>query len=455
MKLKVFILIFLVFFGSYLWLSFLNPDSVKFYYGGSQPVEMSVASFVVLSFVLGIIISIIVSFFFDVKTGIGGWIAGKQKRKADEFKESLERAKSYDLRGDREKAIESLQKIIRSAPNMEETYICLSDIYTSMEEYDKAIETLNLGEMNIGKKESILLKKIRVNLTARDYFKNESILKDILKINESSIDALRILRDFYVGNKDWDNAYEIEKRVKKFVKTEEEHRKFIGIRYEKTLTLFNEKFAQSTDKIIDTLKEIISDDKRFIPAYILLGETYIKTNKLNEAGRIYGRGYTKTGHIEFLLKMENLYIDRGDPGAILKIYQRVLDLSPKDHLITFLYARLCLRLEMIDEALEMLNMLTEEGEEFRGLHRAMAEAYIHREEMENAVMEFRKAFPIEEVYIPFVCTKCQAKKHEWADFCESCYSWNTINVKKEEFLRGDTTEFRMIYDGEDWSRQND
>ena len=128
------------------------------------------------------------------------------------------------------------------------------------------------------------------------------------------------------------------------------------------------------------MKEIISEDKRFIPAYILLAETYIKINKLNEAGRVYGRGYTKTGHIEFLLKMEDLYINRGDPGAILKIYQRVLDLSPKDHLITFLYARFCLRLEMIDEALEMLNSLIEEGEEFRGLHRAMAEAYIHREE---------------------------------------------------------------------------
>ena len=212
------------------------------------------ASFVVLSFVLGIIISIIVSFFFDVKTGIGGWIAGKQKRKAEEFRESLEKAKAYDLRGDREKAIENLQKIIRNAPQLEETYICLADIYTSMEEYDKAIETLNLGEMNIGKKESILLKKVRVNLTAKDYFKNESILKDVLKINESSIDALRLLRDFYVGKKDWDNAYEIEKRIKKFIKTEEENRRFIGIRYEKTLTLFNEKFSQSTDKIIDTFE---------------------------------------------------------------------------------------------------------------------------------------------------------------------------------------------------------
>ena len=457
MRLKILALLFLLFFGSYLILSILNPDEVKFYYyWGTQPIEMSVASFVVLSFVLGVILSIVVSFFFDVKSSIGGWVAGKQKRKVEEFRESLERAKAYDLRGDREKAIENLQKIIRSAPNLEETYACLSDIYTSMEEYDKAIETLNLGEMNVGKKESILLKKVRVNLTARNYLKNESILKDVLKINESNIDALRILRDFYVGKKDWDNAYEIEKRIKKFIKTEEENRRFVGIRYEKTLTLFNDKFSQSSDKIIDTLKEIIGDDKRFIPAYILLAEAYIKIDKLNEAGRVYGRGYTKTGHIEFLLKMEDLYINRGDPGAILKIYQRVLDLSPKDHLITFLYARLCLRLEMIDEALELLNSLIEEGEEFRGLHRAMAEAYIHREELENAVMEFRKAFPMgEEVYIPFFCTKCQAVKHEWTDFCESCYSWNTINVKKEEFLRTDTTELRMIYDGEDWSKQND
>jgi hypothetical protein len=120
MRLKILALLFLVFFGSYLVLSVLNPDEVKFYYyWGTQPIEMSVAGFVVLSFVLGIIISIIVSFFFDVKSSIGGWVAGKQKRKVEEFKESLERAKAYDLRGDREKAIENLQKIIRTAPHLE------------------------------------------------------------------------------------------------------------------------------------------------------------------------------------------------------------------------------------------------------------------------------------------------------------------------------------------------
>jgi tetratricopeptide (TPR) repeat protein len=320
---------------------------------------------------------------------------GRKGRKTEEFKEFLEKAKSYDLRGDREKSIESLERIMRNAPYKEEPYLCLADIYSSMEDYAKATETLDLGETTIGKNENILLKKVRINIAQKDYLKNEAVLKDVLRINESNIEALRMLRDFYIWKKDWDGAYEIEKRIKKFVKTEEENRRFIGIRYEKVLTLFNEKFSQSADKIIDTLKEIIGEDKRFIPAYILLAEAYIKIDKLNEAGRVYGRGYTKTGHIVFLLKMEDLYINRGDPGAILKIYQRVLDLSPKDRLISFLYARLCLRLEMIDEALDMLNVLMSEGEEFRGLHRAMAEAYIHRGETENAVVEFRKAFPIE------------------------------------------------------------
>ena len=457
MRFKVlgFILIFCLFVVCYLVLSFLNPDDVKFFYGGIRPIEMSVADFVILSFFLGIVLSIFVSFFFDAKTGIGGWMSGRQNRKQRELKESFDKAKAYDLKGDRAKAIEQLCKIIKTTPGVEESYVCLSDMYVSMEEYDKAMDTLNLGELNLGKNETILLKKVRVNLTAKEYVKNESILKEILKINESNIDALRILRDFYVWKKDWDNAYEVEKKIKKFVKTDEENKRFIGIRYEKTLTLFQNKFSQSMDKIIDNLKEIISEDKRFIPAYILLAQTYLKINKPNEAGRVYGRGYTKTGHIEFLLKMEDLYINRGDPGAILKIYQRVIDLSPKDHLITFLYARLCLRLEMIDEALDMLNSLIDEGEEFRGLHRAMAEAYIHREELDNAVSEFRKAFPMEEVYIPFVCTKCQAIKHEWTDFCESCSSWNTINVKKEEFLCTDTSEPRMIYDGEGWEKQYD
>lgn len=452
MRYKIFFLVLALFLVFYFYIAHLNPENVKFYYGGTRAIELSLAEFIIASFCLGVIVTIIVSFFYDVKTTITGWVERRKERKSEEYLSLLEKAKYYDLKGDREKAIENLDRLARRIPDREETYIALADIYASMEDYEKARETLDLAEVSLGKRESILFKKVKINIAVKDYGKNEAILKDILQINESSLDALRMLRDLYIWKKNWDNAFDVEKKVKRYVKTEEENKRLTGIRYEKILTLFNERFTANADKIIDELKEIISDEKHFIPAYILLGEAYKRTDKLNEAGRVYGRGYTKTGHIVFLLKMEDLYIDRGDPGVILKIYRRVLDVSPEDHLVSFLYARLCLRLEMIDEAIDTLNALFAEGEDFKGLHRAMAEAYIHRGELESAVEEFRGAFPMEHVYIPFVCTKCQAVTEEWKDFCESCYSWNTINVKKEEFLHTDTSELRMLYEEEEWAR---
>jgi len=452
MRYKVFFFLFFIFLLFYLYISNLNSENVKLYYGGGRFFEMSAADFVVVAFVLGVIFSIIVSFFYDMKNAVISWRTGRKEKKTEEFREVFEKAKSYDLKGDREKAIESLERIIRRFPDIEEPSIVLADMYTSMEEYGKALETLNEAEKNLGKREAVLLKKVEIFRSTKDFQKTEAVLKDVLNLNESNMEALAMLRDFYIWKKDWDEAYELEKRIGKFIKTEEEKRRFVGIRYERIYDLYHKKFEANEDKVIDELKDIIGDDKRFIPAYILLAEVYKRKDKLNEAGRVYGRGYSKTGHIIFLLRMEDLYIDRGTPEVILKIYTRILDIAPKNHLTSFLYARLCLRLEMIDEAIDTLDSLIAEGEDFKGLHRAMAEAYIHRGEMENAVEEFRSAFPIEQAYIPFICTKCQAIKEEWADFCESCYSWNTINVKKEEFMHTDSEELRTLYEREDWTR---
>jgi tetratricopeptide (TPR) repeat protein len=453
MKFKIFFFLFLLFLLFYLYIDHLNPENVKLYFGYGKFYETSVAAYVVASFILGVIFSIIISFFYDLKKLIVGWREDRKGRKKDEFKELFEKAKSYEMRGDREKAIESLNRLIRRVPDMEDTYMHLSDLYVSAKDYNKAIETLELAETYLGKRESILLKRVKVRIIAKDTQKIENELKEALQLNESNLETLTMLRDFYISGKSWDEAYEVEKRVKKFIKTEDENLRVLGIRYEKAETLFNKKFEANSEAIIKELKEIISENKRFIPSYILLAEAYKRTGKLNEAGRVYGRGYSKTGHIVFLLKMEDLYIDRGNPEVILKIYRRILDISPNNYLVSFLYARLCLRLEMIDEAIDMLNTLFAEGLDFKGLHKAMAEAYIHRGEMENAVEEFRKAFPAEHVYIPFICTNCQAKKGEWVNFCENCNSWDTVSVKTEDFLYTESSELKMFYEGEDWDRE--
>lgn len=450
MKYKIYVFLFFIVFGFYVYLGILNPDEVKFYFGGQKALEMSVAQFIVIAFALGILVALLVGMIDDIKKSVHEWKKEKRGKKRDEFMALIEKARSYDLKGDRDKAIEQLNRVILRAPDVEEGYSVLADLYTSMKEFNKAIEILDLAEAHLGKKESILFKKANIRSYIKDVARQEADLKDILKINESNFEALAMLRDLYIKQSRWDDAYDAAKRIAKFIKTPDESRRLIGIRYEKACAVFEKNNPSDNDSLIKELKNIISEDKRFIPAYILLAEMYKRMKKLNEAGRVYGRGYSKTGHIIFLSKMEDLYIDRGDPGVILKIYRRILDISPKNNLIEFLYARLCLRLEMIDEAIDMLNTLEAEGVDFKGLHKAMAEAYVHRGQMDKAVEEFKYAFPAEHTYIPFRCDNCQAKKVEWGDFCDVCFSWNTINVRKEDFLRGESTELQALYESEDW-----
>lgn len=45
--------------------------------------------------------------------------------------------------------------------------------------------------------------------------------------------------------------------------------------------------------------------------------------------------------------------------------------------------------------------------------------------------------------------KCQAVQEEWTDFCETCYSWNTINIKQEGLFFQEAENLRVLYE-ENW-----
>ena len=452
MKYKILALFFCIFVILYFILSALNPENIQFYVGGGRYYTTSVANFIAISFVAGVLISVILGFFSDAGRAISSWRAGKQARRREEFKEALEKARSYELKGEREKAIDYANKLIRSAPDLEDAYLLAADLHLGAKEYDKAREILRLAEANLGKREPVLFKMVRVDLATKDMTRVQKDLKDILSVNESSLRAMGIMRDLHVCNKEWEQALDLEKRLRKHIKTEDETRRYLGIRYEKLKESFDRLEGRGLEAAAKELRDILDEDKRFVPAYILLAEVYKKTGKLNDAARVYGRGYSKTGHIVFLLKMEDLYIARGEPAVILKIYRKILDMAPTNRFIMFLYAKLCLRLEMIDEAMDTLNMLLAAEGEFPGLHRAIAEAHIDRGELESAVEEFKKAFPIEHAYVPFVCSKCQSAKDNWQDFCESCFSWNTITVKQEGLFQEESPELRALYE-QDWREQ--
>ncbi|HOC46450.1 MAG TPA: hypothetical protein PKM26_07585, partial [Syntrophorhabdaceae bacterium] len=64
MRYKIFFFVLALFLVFYFIIAHLNPENVKFYYGGPRPIELSVAEFIIAAFCLGVIVSIIVSFFY-------------------------------------------------------------------------------------------------------------------------------------------------------------------------------------------------------------------------------------------------------------------------------------------------------------------------------------------------------------------------------------------------------
>jgi len=452
MKQKVyflfFFLLFFLFFLGYIYLSLMNPDYAKLYIGRGRYYEMSVANYVAASFVFGVILAIVASFFTEIQRGFAAWRRKRDEKRKTEAMALFEKAKLYELRGEPEKAADYAQRIIRSFPDVEEPHMFLADIYLTRSEFDKANQVLDNAQASLGRRESILLKRVRVASASKDADSVERQLRELLRINETNLEALRMLRDVEMSRKQWPEALETEKKIRKQIKTADEDQRLAGLQYETAKATFAKADERTCEHLIKEVREITDGNKHFIPAYLLTAQIYRKMGKLNEAGRIYSRGFSKTGHMVFLQKMEEFYIQRGEPGAVLKIYQRLIEVAPRNQFLIFLYARLCLKLEMIDEAIELLNSLMVDDKEFQGLHRAMAEAYVHRGEYANAAKEFARAFPMHKAYLPFYCEKCQSVKEEWTDFCESCGSWNTVNIRPEGIFQKEAEDLRLLYEHE-------
>jgi tetratricopeptide (TPR) repeat protein len=101
--------------------------------------------------------------------------------------------------------------------------------------------------------------------------------------------------------------------------------------------------------------------------------------------------------------------------------------------IAFFYAKLCLRLEMLDEALEEIHEISVGHKDSPALHRLLAEIYLHKKDFSKAAQEFEKTFELSGTsYLPFVCASCKRESKEWIAYCPHCHQWSTYMIEKNE-----------------------
>jgi lipopolysaccharide biosynthesis regulator YciM len=436
MLVKLLLSFLFIVIGFFLWLSYENPLDVKFHFFG-KTFETDLSILMISSFVFGAMLVFIGTLARDTKRAIQDYLKSHQKRKEESLKEELNKGMDVFLRGDLAKAKSHFMEVLKRDPSQIDLYLRLSEITLQEGNDQDALHWLGRAELIDMRNIDILLRQAGVYQRMKRFDEAIRTLNRAIGLDETNIKALKSMRQIYLDSRRWEEAIRIQRSILKFTKgkqaEEEETLFYLGLKYEHARDLLTRGGEKNLENALKEVKEIVREQKTFQPGFVLLGDIYLLMGRWASAGKVWGKSFTRFKSIVFVLRLEELYLSREDPSTLLRIYQRALKHDPENWVLAFFYAKLCLRLEMLDEALEEINEISLKVKDFPALHRLFAEIYLHRKDFGRAAQEFKKTFELSGTsYLSFFCTTCERESKEWIAYCPQCHQWSTYTIKEPE-----------------------
>ncbi len=432
-----FLLSFLfIILGFFLWLSYLNPMDVEFHFFG-EVFETDLSILLISSFVMGAMVVFIGTLTRDAKRAIQGYQKSRQEKKGQSLKEELNKGIEDFLRGDLRKAKAHFAEALKRDPLQTDLYFRLSEISAKEGNDEEALHWLERARLIDMKNVDIFLREAELYQRTKRFDEAIRTLNRAISQDETNLHALRSLREIYLNSRRWEEALKIQKSILRLTKgkqAEEEETLFsLGLRYEHARDLMSRGGKGDLENALKEAREIVRERRTFELGFVLLGDIYLRMGRWTSAGKVWEKSFKRFKSIIFIFHLEDLYLNREDPNALLNFYQTALRENPDHWLITFFYAKLCLRLELLDEALDAINEISLKRKDFPALHRLLAEIYLHRKDFSQAAQEFEKTFEMSGTsYLPFSCTACDRESKEWIAYCPECHQWSTYTIKEGE-----------------------
>jgi lipopolysaccharide biosynthesis regulator YciM len=408
----------------------LNPGSVTLRTGPSSVFELSPVSLILISMALGALIVTVLVSVYETKHMIVNWRSTRLRRR-DEKVETLHREGVQAFLSKRSaEAVDLLQKALSLDPNHVDSLLWLGNIFRTENNHVEAIRLHRKARAADERNIEVMLALARDLEASKRFEEAQQVLQDILKVDPTNLTTLIRKRELYIRLEKWNDALELQHRLVKANlsshEQQEENRLLVGITYEVGRQLLERGHPEKARRYF---RGAIKRDKAFLPAYIGLGEILISEGKSRSAAEILEKVYVKTGNIILLHRLEELCLDLGEPGEIIRIYQDALQRDPHNAVLKFYLGKLFYRLEMIDEAFDLLSTLESPRDEMAQMsdyHKIMANLYLRKQQMEYAVQELKKALGFKKrVVVPYVCGQCQQESTAWSGRCRHCGAWNT------------------------------
>ena len=430
----ILLFIFFVLFFLYFW--GLNPHMITIFYLPEQSLTHPAAIVVIGCIILGLILGFGAHIYSTATHWLKHWNRDRSEKKQREISTIYREGVGRLLSGDLKKAKGLLNKALDRDPKRVDTLIALASLAGQEGNAAEGLELLRkAGEID-PKSMEVLFKTAALQ---EETGKDEDAMASYQRIIANEKDnrkALRCLRDLYLKNDLWQEALDIQRQVLKAGpganRVTEEKSLLLYLRYE----VARQAIANgSLDEAKSELKDILRQEPEFAPAHVSLGDAYAALGS-DDAVKAWQEGYKKLGKGVFLERLEDYFMEREDPSSLLKFFRNQVLEQGDDLVFRLFYGKLCLRLEMVDEAKEQLQAVESSGVESSQVHLLLAETYRRCKKPEKAIEEYQKALGItKRLHLNFSCEKCQHVAPEWNSRCPSCGEWNTTSLVDRKIIQ--------------------
>lgn len=358
------------------------------------------------------------------------------------FEEGIEIAVYNFIQGEIEEAKNILENLPKEKADLPEAKILKLCIYLKEKEIEKAEKILRELELE-GKPAFLPLIKSSFYELKQENEKAIEVAENTLKTIPEILKriALKNLRNLYIKNNKFEKALDIQMEILKHNYNEKENQIKICLMYEKAKKLKNEGKIKET---ISLIQDILKENKKFAPAWVLFGDIYKEEKEEEKALSVYTEGFKNTYSAILIHRIEDLYLEKEEVSKALEAINHLRFQVEKEIIPKFFLGKLYYRLEVLDEAYKFLSSIQPFAPNSVVLNYMLSNLEERLGKKEKALSSLRKAVSsYDALKNEYLCFNCQKSFSQWFDRCPNCGAWASIELNFKEEISEDTLGLKV------------
>lgn len=433
----LFMFVFVLFALFFLYFWGINPGDMTVFFASDQSFTFPTPIFLIAAVLLGLLLGNGLHILSLFGRSLSSWRGTRHQKRSEETISIYRKGVGRLLSGDLKKARTLLQKALDRDQKRIDIHLALANVAEQEGNLQQAIDLLLKARDLEPKGIEVLFKLASVYRSAGRIDDAIETYRSLVATDGENRKALRALRDMQIERQEWEEALALQKRIIKAAaggsKASTENQLQLQLRYEIALQSLT---RGEVDAAISSFEELIREEKVSTPARVSLGDAYLQKGDIGKAADVFQAGYLAEKRSVFLARLEDCYMQAEDPSGLLNFYRKQLLENGDDLLLRLYFGRFCLRIEMVDEAIEQLHAVESSGVDFPQLHLLLAEANRRRKQTDEAMAEYRLALKIDNhLRLGFVCEQCNAMSNNWQSRCEHCGAFDSLIVPERQQIQ--------------------